>query len=633
MRGPSRGLAPTRRGLVLGTAAAALLPRGALGQSAAPGEGPAPGDGRPSHGLSSFGELKYPAGFPHFDYVNPVAPKGGRFSAQIATTSGNQSFETFNTLNIYVLRGDGAAGMSLTFDSLMVRALDEPDALYGLLAREVAAAPDGLSYTFRLRPQARFHDGSRLTARDAAFSLTLLKEKGHPEIAEVIRDMSEAVASDDETLVVRFAPGRSRDLPLVVAQLPIFSQAYWKGRDFEASTLEPPLGSGPYRVGRMDVGRFIDLERVPDYWGAELPVNVGQNNFDTVRHEYFRDRQVAFEAFKSGAFTFREEFTARVWATGYDFPAVKEGRVARVTLPDATPSGTQGWWMNSRREAFRDPRLREAIGLCFDFEWTNANLMFGAYTRTASFFENSDLKATGTPSAEELALLEPFRASLSAEVFGEAWTPPVSDGSGRDRALLKRADTLLKEAGCTREGSTLRLPGGKPLTIEFLDTNPALEPHTQAFVRNLALLGISAQIRQVDPSQYQSRIKDFDFDMTSRRYSSGVTPGPELRESYGSRAARTSGSNNLTGIADPAVDALLAKVASAASRAELTTACRALDRVLRAGRWWVPMWYSSSHRLALWDIYGYPAQGPKYGLGLPGLWWFDAAKARRIGRN
>jgi len=613
----------SRRGLLLGAASAAALPRLALGQEGS----------RTTHGLSSFGELKYPADFPRFDYVNPEAPRGGRFSSQLTTTFGNQSGDTFNTLNVYVLRGDGAPGMNLTFDSLMVRALDEPDALYGLLARAVEIAGDGLTYRFRLRPQARFHDGSRLTAHDAAFSFRILKEKGHPEIAEVIRDMTDAVAEAEDTLVVTFAEGRSRDLPLIVAQLPVFSAAWWKGRDFEASTLEVPIGSGPYRVGRLDVGRFIEFERVPDYWAAELPVSVGQNNFDAVRYECFRDRQVAFEAFKGGAYTYREEFTARVWATGYDFPAVAEGRVVRTTIPDATPSGTQGWWINTRREAFRDPRVREAIGLCFDFEWTNANLMFGAYKRTASYFENSDLKAEGPPSAEELALLEPLRAQLPPEVFGPAWTPPASDGSGRDRANLSRAVALLKEAGCTREGSSMRLPGGKPLTIEFLDNNPSLEPHTQGFVRNLGLVGIPATIRTVDASQYQSRLKDFDFDLTSRRYANGLTPGAEMRQSYGSRAAGISGSNNLPGIASPAIDALIDKAASATSRAELVTACRALDRVLRAGRYWVPMWYSASHRLAVWDVYGRPERGPAYGTGAPATWWHDAARARRIGRT
>jgi microcin C transport system substrate-binding protein len=610
---------PSRRGLVLGALAAAGLPRVSRAEEE-------------RHGLSSFGELKYAKDFARFDYVNPMAPKGGRFSGQLSSTIGNQAGNTFNTLNIYVLRGEGAAGMNLTFDSLMVRALDEPDAVYGLVARSVQASADGLTYAFSLRPQARFHDGSRLTAHDAAFSLKLLREKGHPEIAEVIRDMADAVAESDERLVVTFAPGRARDLPLIVAQLPIFSSAYYGGRDFEASTLEAPLGSGPYRVSAVDPGRSIGLSRVPDYWAADLPVNAGQNNFDELRYEYFRDRTVAFEAFKSGAFTYREEFTARVWATGYDFPAAAEGRVVRSTVPDARPSGTQGWWINTRRETFRDARVREAIGLCFDFEWTNRNLMYGAYARTASFFENSDLKATGKPSPEELALLEPLR-DLPPEVFGEAWTPPVSDGSGQDRALLRRADALLREAGCTRAGGALTLPGGRPIAIEFLDEDPSLQPHTQPFIRNLGLLGIKASIRTVDASQYQSRLKDFDFDLTVRRYGSGVTPGAELRETYGSRAARTAGSNNLAGIASPAADALLTAVADAKSRAELTTAARALDRVLRAGRYWVPMWYSASHRLALWDVYGRPDTPPKYDLGAPAIWWFDADKARRIGRT
>ncbi|MBE7201840.1 MAG: ABC transporter substrate-binding protein [Parafilimonas terrae] len=610
---------PTRRGVVLGGAALAVVRPGRA-------------EDAERHGLSSFGDLKYPPTFERFDYVNPMAPRGGRFSGQISGTIGNQALNTFNTLNIYVLRGEGAAGMNLTFDSLMVRALDEPDAVYGLLARAVTVSPDGLTYTFFLRPQARFHDGSRLTAQDAAFSLKLLRDKGHPEISEVIRPMQDARAEGDDRLVVTFAPGRARDLPLLVAQLPIFSAAYYGARDFEASTLEPPLGSGPYRVGTVDVGRSIGLERVPDYWAVDLPVTIGQNNFDAIRYEYFRDRTVAFEAFKSGAFTFREEFTARVWATGYDFPALREGRVTRETVPDARPSGTQGWWINTRRGAFRDPRVREAIGLCFDFEWSNKNLMYGAYTRTASFFENSDLKATGKPSVEELALLEPLK-DLPPEVFGEAWTPPVSDGSGQDRALLKRADALLREAGCTRQGGSLVLPGGQPLSIEFLDDDPVFDAVTQPFVRNLGLLGIKASLRVVDPAQYQTRLKDFDFDVSPRRYSSGLTPGAELRETYGSRAAKTAGSNNLSGIADPAIDTLLTAIADARSRADLTIACRALDRVLRAGRYWVPMWYASTHRLALWDVYGRPANPPKYELGAPGTWWYDAETAKRIGRE
>ena len=613
----------TRRGVVLGTGALALaaaLPARAEGS-------------RTSHGLSSFGELKYGADFQHFDYVNPIAPRGGRFSAQLVQTFGNQAFDTFDTLNPYVFRGNGAAGINLTFDSLMVRALDEPDAVYGLVARSVEISADGLTYRFALRPQARFHDGSPLRARDAAFSLMLLKEKGHPTISQVIRDLAEATAEGEDTLVLRFAPGRSRDLPLIVAQLPIFSAASLEGRDFEAPTLKPLIGSGPYQVGRIDIGRFIELERVPDYWAADLPVTAGQNNFAQLRYEYFRDRQVAFEAFKGGAFSYRQEFTSRIWATGYDFPAVREGRVKRETLPDTSPANIQGWFFNTRREKFKDARVREAIGLCFDFPWTNRSAMFGAYNRTTSFFEKTDLMATGKPSLEELALLEPFSGRVPAEVFGEAWTPPVADGTGQDRALLARAVALLKEAGCTRDGGVVRLPGGKPIEFEFLDSDSVWEPIVQPFIRNLGLIGIKARQRAVDAAQYQARVRDFDFDVISRAASGDATPGPELREAYGSRAAAIPGSNNLAGIEDPVIDALLDRIAGAESRASLTTACRALDRVLRSGRYWIPMWYSPEYRLAVWDMFGRPAKLPTYGLGVPGLWWYDEAKARRIGRE
>ncbi|MFF8801362.1 MULTISPECIES: extracellular solute-binding protein [unclassified Methylobacterium] len=613
----------TRRGVVLGTGALALaaaLPVRAEGA-------------RTSHGLSSFGELKYGADFQHFDYVNPIAPRGGRFSAQLVQTFGNQAFDTFDTLNPYVFRGNGAAGINLTFDSLMVRALDEPDAVYGLVARSVEIGADGLTYRFALRPQARFHDGSPLRARDAAFSLMLLKEKGHPTISQVIRDLAEATAEGDGSLVLRFAPGRSRDLPLIVAQLPIFSAASLEGRDFEAPTLKPLLGSGPYQVGRIDIGRFVELERVPDYWAADLPVTTGQNNFAQLRYEYFRDRQVAFEAFKGGAFSYRQEFTSRIWATGYDFPAIREGRVKRETLPDASPANIQGWFFNTRREMFKDARVREAIGLCFDFPWTNRSAMFGAYNRTTSFFEKTDLMATGKPSPEELALLEPFSGRVPAEVFGEAWTPPVADGSGQDRALLARAVALLKEAGCTREGGVVHLPGGKPIEFEFLDSDSVWEPIVQPFIRNLGLIGIKARQRAVDAAQYQARVRDFDFDVISRAASGDATPGPELREAYGSRAAAIPGSNNLAGIEDSVIDALLDRIAGAESRASLTVACRALDRVLRAGRYWIPMWYSPEYRLAVWDVFGRPAKLPTYGLGVPGLWWYDEAKARRIGRE
>ena len=584
-----------------------------------------------AHGLSIFGDLTYPGDFRHFGYVRPDAPKGGSFSAQISSLTGNQSFNTFNTLNIYVLKGDGACGMPLTFDSLMVRAFDEPDAVYGLLARAVRRSDDGRVYRFLMRPEARFQDGSKLTARDAAFSLNILKTKGHPDYSQALRLMEAAEAEADGVLKVTFAPDRARDLPLLVAALPVFSEAFWSGRDFEAVALDAPLGSGPYRVARYESGRFIVFDRVKDYWAAELPVAVGQHNFDEVRYEYFRDRQVAFEGFKAGAFTFREEFTSRLWATGYDFPALQDGKVKREIVPDKTPSGMQGWFFNLRRPKFANARIREAIGLAFDFEWVNQNIMYGAYTRTASYFENSTLKADGAPGPAERALLEPFRGRVPDDVFGEPFHPPKSDGSGQDRNLLRRASGLLADAGCRREGTQLRLPSGEPLTIEFLDFDPSLQPHTQPFIKSLALLGINAASRIVDSAQYQRRMEEFDFDMTVRRYSNSATPGETIRQIFGSTAAATRGSRNIAGFSHPAIDALVETVLSADTRDALTTACRALDRVLRSGRCWVPMWYRASHPLAYWDVYGHP-DAPAYDLGAPQTWWFDADKARRIGR-
>jgi microcin C transport system substrate-binding protein len=585
-----------------------------------------------THGLSVFGELALPADFPYFAYVNPDAPKGGTLAIQIKQTSGNQSFDTFNTLNTFVLQGDGAAGMDACFDTLMTGSGDEPGALYGLLAKSVAVSPDRLTYRFRLRPEARFHDGSRVTARDVAFSLNILKAKGHPSFRLLLGELTSAEAEGDEIAVVKLGPKRSRDLHLIVAGLPVFSEKYWSTRDFTASTLEPPLGSGAYKVGRFEQGRFIEFERVADYWARDLPVNIGQNNFDRVRWEYFRDRQVAFEAFKSGVITFQEEFTSRIWATGYDFPAMKDGKVKKETLRKTEPVASQGWLFNLRREKFADPRIREALGLAFDFEWTRKTIMFGSYERMTSYFENSDSKAVGKPSPEELALLEPFRGKVPDEVFAEPYLPPVSDGSGSDRALLRKADEMLRAAGCKRDGNVLKLPNGQPFEIEFLDSNPALQPHTQPFQANLKKLGINATSRLVDPAQYQRRTQEFDFDIVSLALSGSAIPSDSLRIVYGSQAANTAGSRNLAGIASPAIDAMIETIGQAKSYAEVVVAAKCLDRLLRAGRYWIPMWWNDETWIAHWDMFDRPQTKPKFGSGAPGTWWFDAGKAKRIGK-
>jgi microcin C transport system substrate-binding protein len=585
-----------------------------------------------SHGLSAFGDFGYPADFQHFRYVDPNAPKGGRFSQMGPERLFNQNFNTFNSLNSFILKGDAAQGMELTFAALMARADDEPDAMYGLAASKVRRSADGLTYTFLIRPEAKFHDGTPLTAEDVAFSLTILKAEGHPLITQPLRDFVSAKANDDNSVTVIFAPKRARDVPLFLASLPIFSRAYYSVKKFDESTLDPPLGSGAYKVGRFEAGRYIEYERVKDWWGADLPVARGQSNFDIVRFEFYRDREVGFEGFTAENYLFREEFTSRVWMTRYDFPAILDGRVKRDTIPDDTPSGAQGWYMNTRRKKFADPRVREAFNNAFDFEWTNKTIMYGCYKRTVSVFQNSDLMAVGKPSAAELTLLEPLRGRVPDEVFGEPYLPPVTDGSGEDRALLRRAVELLQTAGCLIKDGKRVLPDGEPFVVEFLLDDPTFEPHHMALVKNLAILGIDASIRIVDPVQYRARLDDFDFDITVERFSFGPTPGDSLRVFFSSQAAALNGSYNLAGIADPAIDALIETVIAADTRPALTTACRALDRVIRSGRYWIPQWYNPAHWLAYWDVFGHPPAQPRYARGIPDTWWYDPDKAAKIQR-
>jgi len=618
------GLTITRRGALKGSAALAGL--AALGRTPARAD-----DWVESHGLSSFGDLALPPDFKRLAYVNPDAPKGGLLSLQITATGGNQNFDTFDTLNIFSRKGNGAAGMSATFDTLMSGNGDEPDSLYGVVARAVRVSPDKLGYRFLLRPEARFADGSKLSAADVAFSLATLKEKAHPTYSQLLTEVESVVAEADDVVLVRFVKERTRDAHLVVAGMPIFSAAWWKDRDFDASTLDAPLGSGAYKVKTLEQGRFIEFELRDDYWAKDLPINVGQNNFRRLRFEYYRERQVAFEAFKAGAINYHQEYTSRVWAAGYDFPAFKDGRVKKESLHNGAPTGSQGWYFNTRREQFKDPRIREALGLCFDFEWTNKNVMYSSYKRVVSYFQNSAMEAVGPPGPEELALLEPLRGKVADSVFGDPYVPPVSDGSGSDRTLLKRANEMLLAAGCTRDGGTLKLPSGKPFAIEFLDFSDALQPHTAPYQQNLRKLGVAATSRIVDAAQYKSRTESFDFDVVTMAFGGSVTPGAELRVFLSSKAAAMEGSRNLCGVADPVVDGLIEKIVHASTRNDLNVACRVLDRVLRAAHYWVPMWYNDAAWVAYWDAFSRPAIQPKLGVGAPDTWWWDEDKAKKIG--
>ncbi len=581
----------------------------------------------PRHGLSAFGDLKYSPDFAHFDYVNPDAPKGGEIST--LRTIANNSFDSFNP---FVLKGDPAQGLDIhVFDSLMVRAYDEPDAVYGLVAETADVADDGMSVIFRLRSEAKFSDGSSVTAEDIVFSFKVLKADGDPEFRVSLRDVQSATAMDTLTVRYDFTGGNARDLPMTVAQLPVLSKAFYQKHDFKKADLTEPLASGPYRIGNYIQGTFITYVRRDDYWGRDLPVNVGRHNFDRIKYVYFKDRSTGMLAFKGSDYDLREEFTSKFWATEYEFPAVHNGWVQRDLLPDATPSGTQGYFLNTRRAKFADIRVRQAIDLAFDYEWTNKNIFYGAYTRTDSFFENSDMQATGLPTADELTLLEPYRDKLPPEVFVEPYSPPETDGSGRLRRSIRKAGKLLDDAGWkTGSGGIRRNAAGEPFTLEILMFSRSFDRVNGPYVENLKRLGIDARMRLVDSAQFQRRVEDFDYDITTSRFALRPTPGAEMRNYWTSSSAGIKGSRNLSGIADPVADALTEKVIGAKSREDLVTAARALDRVLRAGNYWVSHWYLPSHRMAWYDKFSRPDTKPPYDRAILDTWWYDEAKATAL---
>ncbi len=572
------------------------------------------------YGLSAFGDLKYDRDFKHFDYVNPDAPKGGSIRT-ISILSG----QTFDSLNGYILKGDPADGVTdpynLIFDRLMVPAHDEPDAVYPLVATHAEFIPGGEWIIFHLHEKAAFTDGSPITAEDVAFSFELLKDKGHPAYRLSLRDIEKAEALSADRVKYTFredAP--KRDLPMVVATLPIFSKAYYSENDFTESSLDIPLSSGPYKVGKIDRNLSITYERRDDYWGKDLPVNIGRWNFDTITFEYFRDQEAAFEALTAGKVDLREEFSSKFWGTRYDFPALKNGDVVKDTIPDERPAGTQGYWFNTRRDKFADPRVREAIGLAFDFEWSNKTLFYDLYNRTDSFFENAPFEAKGEPTEGEVKLLEPFRENVNTRIFGGAYIPPKTDGTGRNRRNLRKAMKLLDDAGWKLvEGK--RVKDGERFEIEFLDDSSSFARITGPYIENIKKLGIDAKMREVDRPQYQRRVESFDFDIVTARFSLSLTPGPELFNFFSSEAADSDGSFNLAGIKDPIVDSLIETVIAADNREDMETALRALDRVLRDGRYWVPQWSKASHTLAWWDRFERPKTKPAYARGILETWW------------
>lgn len=567
-----------------------------------------------SYGLTLWGSLKYPENFSHFDYVDAKAPKGG--DVKLASTG------TFDSLNPFIVKGNKAPGSAAVFESLMVGSLDEPQSLYGLIAKSATLAEDRSWVEFEMRPEAKFHDGSAITADDVVYSFTLFTTKADPSYRVSFDPIESATKINDHRVRFTFKDKTKRELPLLAAIMPIVSKAYYEKHDFTAATLEPPLASGPYKVRSVDAGRSLTYERVKGYWAENLPVNIGQNNFDTIRYDIYQDEIAAVEALKAGEYDFREENIAKQWAKSYDGPALKAGKLKKELIHNEVPQGMQGFIFNTRREKFSDRRVREAIGLTMDFEWMNKTLFYDAYSRDNSYFEHTDFEAKGIPDEQEKALLEPLKDQLPPGLLTQTFALPKTDGSGNSREMLKKADALLKDAGwVVKNGVRVNEKTGEKLAFEFLLHTPTFERVCTPMRERLKVLGIEASIRVVDEAQYVKRLETFDFDVKTEWINRSVFfPGNEQMISWHSSQATQEGSNNYGGIKNPVVDALLAKILGAKSLEELKPAGRALDRVLLWEHYMIPHWNLSAYRVAYYDKFGRPKVIPKYSLGFQ-AWW------------
>jgi microcin C transport system substrate-binding protein len=581
-----------------------------------------------AHGISTFGDLKYPADFPHLDYVNPDAPKGGEISVW---TSGG-----FDSMNPFSIEGRAAALSSGVLESILTGTADEIGAAYCLLCSTLEYPEDRSWVIFNLRPEARFSDGTPLTAEDVFFSYETFLAKGLTDYRTVLSQQVEKVeVLDPHRIKFTFkAEFPKRDLPEAVGGLPILSKAHYlaNGLDMAKSSMTPYLGSGPYVLDRMDTGRSITWKRNPDYWGAALPINIGQNNFDRIRVEYFADYDAAFEGFKAGNYTFRNEASSIKWATGYDFPAVANGHIVKAELPSGSKATGQSFAFNLRREQFKDPRVREAIGLMFNFEWSNETLFYGLYDRVDSFWENSWLEATDVPTPEEVAILQPLvdEGLLPASILTDEPAPVSVSNPERqmDRGNLRRASALLDEAGWTVGDDLMRRNAkGDKLRVEILNDSPSFDRIINPYVENLRALGVDASLVRVDDAQYEERRRppEYNFDMANHFASTSYFSGPELKQYYGSGTADVS-SFNMMGLKSPTVDRLTEVVLAAKTKDDLTVATKALDRVLRAERFWVPQWHKGKHTVAYYDMYEHPAELPPYALGELGFWWHNPEK-------
>ncbi|MDB5378655.1 MAG: transporter substrate-binding protein [Rubritepida sp.] len=574
-----------------------------------------------THALSLLGEPALPADFTHFPWANPDAPKGG----EVALTA----LGSYDSFNPFILRGTSAVGVTNIYDSLTIDSPDEASAQYAHLASAIELPADRLGVTFEIREGARWHDGRPITAEDVVWTFDTLRSQGRPFYRAYWGDVTEAVTDGPRRAVFRFRSNENRELAQILGQISVMPKHWWEGRDFSRPTLDVPLGSGPFRLERFEPGRSVVYRRVDDYWARDLPTKRGFNNFDVLRYEYFRDTTVDFEAFKAGQIDFRTENTARNWATGYDFPAVRRGLVKRDELRHERPTGMQAFVMNLRRPLFQDARVREALSQVFDFEWLNANIFNGLYTRTTSFFSNSELASSGLPTGKELAVLEPFRSQLPDTVFTVESRLPTTDGTGNNRDGLRRALDLMRQAGWTIRDRRLVNAQGQRFEFEILLNGPTFERIALPYVQWLQRLGVEARVRTVDPAQYQVRTDAFDYDMTVDVIPQSLSPGNEQRDFFTCQKARENGSQNVAGFCSPVIDALVELVINAPDREELIARSRALDRVLLNGAYVIPNWHLRAFWIAYWNRFGRPARNPKYGLGFD-TWWIDVALDRAL---
>jgi microcin C transport system substrate-binding protein len=574
------------------------------------------------HAIAMHGSVKYPPGFTHFDYTNPDAPKGGSLLMH--------RIGTFDSFNSFIVKGNPSADVELIYSVLATQSADEALTQYGELAKEIYMPENRSWVAFKLRAEARWHDGKPITVEDVIWTFNTLVKEGLPFFRFYYGNVAEVIKVGDDIVRFNFKPGENQELPLIIGQLVVLPKHYWSTRDFSKTTLEPPLGSGPYRIKTFEPGRSLILERVDDYWGKNIAVHKGYYNFDEMRFDYYRDGDIALEAFKAGEYDLRQESSAKDWATAYEFPAVKEGLIIKRPFEHNRTAGMQGFVFNSRSAIFEDVRVRKALAYAFDFEWSNQNLFYNQYVRSRSYFDNSELAATGLPGPDELKFLEPLKAQLPAEVFTTAYEPPAGGGPRALRKNLRVAGKLLEEAGWSiKEGKRVHRDSGQQLSFEVMLVSPSWERIVLPFGRTLEKLGVALSVRTVDTSQYRQRLDSYDFDMIVTTFPQSQSPGNEQRAMWGSDGALLEGGRNYIGIRDPAIDVLIEHVIEAKDRRTLVAATRAMDRALQWGHWVIPHWHISYDRVVYWNKFSQPEITPARGFSF-GAWWVDQDRAAAL---